>query len=598
MSFLGEIKRRKIFQVAVVYAVVAWLLIQIVATIEEPLNLPSWLDTTVIVLLAVGFPITLIMSWGFNLTPEGLVRDSGDVSAPERTRLSIELVLIAVLVVAVSWLYFRDFGESDEGLTIDRPAVDSVVESDTTNRPLPNSIAVLPFENLSPDPDNAYFAAGIHDSTLNQLAKIGDLVVLSRSSVLQYEKDRPPIAQVAKELNVETVMEGSVRYANGRVLITAQLIDGKTDAHLWSEEFNKELTDVFAVQAEVARNIATAMRVRFLPDEQARIGSRPTESAEAYQHYLYALSLPDIQVFPENRLASIEALGRAIAADPEFGDAYAALALAYYASPRTRQRAVDYAQKAIEMDPAIGKAYYVLGMSNRYYHARQDEARVAFQRAVDLSPNDPHISIRAARQLAELTGQYADAIRIGERVVSIAPRVGNENQLGLIYLRAGRLKAAVRHLREGIRLEPGNYVDHLDLATAQYLIGDRNTAKDNLDLATQLMSPTQTLRADYITYLYGLLDDTTHARQYLQERNLKYDIPVDDASEEVGWALLGTRDKEIALRGWARIIDGYINDDRPVSTGRITRFRDNWLNDAMLEEPEFLELRRRLGFQG
>ena len=299
MSFLGEIKRRKVFQVAAVYAVVAWLLIQIVATVEDPLNLPDWVDTLVIVLLAVGFPIALIMSWTFNLTAEGLVREQGDTASRQGASRKIEYVLIGLLAAAMVWVIYRVEISPSDTLTFggnDFP---------------PNSIAVLPFENLSPDPDNAYFAAGIHESTLNQLAKIRDLTVMSRTSVMQYEQDPPPIPEIAGALNVETVLEGSVRYANGRVLITAQLIDGSTGRHLWSDEFNRELADIFAVQAEVARRIAAALEVQLLPDEQARIETRATESIEAYQHYLHAMSLPNFLIFPEYGPAFIESIKRA-----------------------------------------------------------------------------------------------------------------------------------------------------------------------------------------------------------------------------------------------------------------------------------------------
>ncbi len=300
MSFLGEIKRRKVFQVAAVYLVVSWLIMQVVDVVNEPLNLPDWFDTAVIVALAIGLPIALILAWAFDVTPDGVVKDQGKDAAVQSGGRRIEIVLFGLLIVAVAWLYYRDI----------HPA-------ETVPDVLPNSIAVLPFDNLSLDPEDAFFAAGIHDSTLNQLAKISDLVVIARTSVMQYEKNPPPIPEIAKVLNVEMVMEGSVRYASGRVLITAQLIDGRTGAHLWSDEFNRDLADVFAVQAEVAEHIATAMQVQLLPDERVRIENRPTESTEAYQHYLHALSLPAPFIFPQYMSAQRESLERAIAADPD-----------------------------------------------------------------------------------------------------------------------------------------------------------------------------------------------------------------------------------------------------------------------------------------
>ena len=240
MSFLGEIKRRKVFQVAAVYLVVSWLIMQVIDVVNEPLNLPDWFDTAVIVALAIGLPIALILAWAFDVTPDGVVKDQGGHEAEHSGGRRIEYVLIGLLAVAMVWVLYRvEIDPADQSIKL--------VADEAASDVLPNSIAVLLCDNLSPDPDNAYFAAGIHESTLNQLAKIRDLVVIARTSMLQYAEDPLPIPEIAKALKVATVMECSVRYANGRVLITAQLIDGRTGGHLWSDEFNRDLTDVFAV---------------------------------------------------------------------------------------------------------------------------------------------------------------------------------------------------------------------------------------------------------------------------------------------------------------------------------------------------------------
>jgi TolB-like protein/Tfp pilus assembly protein PilF len=598
MSFLGEIKRRKVFQVAAVYAVVAWLLIQIVDVVSAPLNLPIWLDSVVIILLAVGFPIAVILAWAFDLTPGGVVKDQGTNVTAQSSGRRIEYVLFGLLVVAVGWLVYQDIAPSTSPTVADTsPALD-LVESEPQPGVLPNSIAVLPFENLSPDPDNAYFAAGIHESTLNQLAKIHDLVVISRTSVMQYDNDRPPIPEIAEALNVATIMEGSVRYADGRVLITAQLIDGQTDAHLWSDEFNRDLADVFAVQAEVAEHIAMAMQVQLLPEEQARIANRPTASTEAYQHYLHALSFPSPFIFPQYMSAKRESLERAIAADPDFAEAYMELAWDYY-SERKRDIAVEYAQKAIELDPTLGRAFLVLGIIYEQFYVRQDEARAAYKRAAELGPNDPFILMSHGRRSAEQSGEYAEAIRSGERAVAIDPNdAGLHDQLGFIYLRAGDLPEAVRYISEAIRLDPGVYLDYLNLATVEYLNGDLSVTRENLDRAVQIMASGSTQRVGYLGYLYGLLGEPDKAANLLARLEELNTDRQSDNQLPLGWAVLGTGDKERALRQWTITVNGYLEENRRVSPGRISRFRDNWLNDPMLEEPEFLELRRRLGYKG
>jgi TolB-like protein/Flp pilus assembly protein TadD len=603
MSFLGEIKRRKIFQVAAVYAVVAWLIVQVVTSIETPLNLPDWVDTLVIVLLAIGFPITLVMSWGLNLTPDGLVKEDAEAPA-RRSNLKIEYVLFGLIALALGWLVYRvEFDGSKEVAQATTP-VEQVTEKGAAELPsdvLPNSIAVLPFDNLSLDPDNAYFAAGIHGSTLSQLAKIRDLVVLSRSSVLQYAENRPPIAEIAKALKVETVMEGSVRYANGRVVITAQLIDGKTDAHLWSDEFNRELTDVFAVQAEVAEHIATAMQVQLMPEEKARIGNRPTASTEAYQHYLHALSLPDTRIYPEYIPLRIESLKRAIAADPGFAEAYSDLAMAYY-SRRDLDMTIEAAQKAIELAPSLGAAHLMLGVTLGNYFARQGDARAAFLRAIDFGPNDPESLIIAARNLVGQDLDYADAVRLGNRAIAIEPNSAFlYTWLGFINLDARDLMAAAESMKVAIRLDPGSYEHFLNLAIVEYMSGDPSAVKENLDRAVALMSSGATYRVDYIAYLYGLLGDTDRATELLaryEQAIGETEGSANQSQSPLVWAVLGTRDKERSLQAWTKTVNDYLEQGLPVSPRRIYRFRDNWLDDPMLEEPEFLGLRRRLGFKG
>jgi len=416
---------------------------------------------------------------------------------------------------------------------------------------------------------------------------------------MQYEENRPPIAEIAKALNVETVMECSVRYANGRVLITAQLIDGKTDAHLWSDEFNLDLTDVFAVQAEVARQIAIAMHVRLLPDEAARISRRATESTEAYQYFLRAISVPRPAYFPENRRQQIELLKQAIAADPNFADAHARLAISYY-NDRQRDISAEYAQKAIELDPTNGSAYVILGLTHANYYARQEEARAALLKVKEYSPNYPDSLSVAAWYQGLQSGDWAEAIQMGRRAAAIEPNHSfiNRNLAG-IYLFAGEWAAAASEIRALIRRTPDSYEPYADLATTEYLLGNRDSARENLDRAVNNMPPlAATGRVDRVAYLYGLLGDIEMAESLLARLEAVMVETDGRAPQFLGWSVLGTRDRERSLQEWTRMIDGYIEGGQPASLGRITRFRDNLLNDPMLEEPEFLELRRRLGFKG
>ena len=291
MSFLGEIRRRKVFQVAVVYAVVAWALVEIVATIEEPLGLPGWVDTLVIVLVIVGLPLALILSWVFDLTPAGVVR------TPE-------------------------LDSSDDGSS----------EAATSGRvpqeePLDNSVAVLPLDNLSPNPDDAYFAAGIHEEILTHLAKIRDLNVIARTSVMQYAGAARPISEIANELRVGAVMEGSVRYAGNRVRVTAQLIEARTGTHLWTDTYDRDLEDIFEIQSDIAKSIAAALKAELLADERRSIEKQPTRFPEAYALYLRAMAILHEHGIGamgsrEQRSTVLSYLDQAIQLDSDFALAY------------------------------------------------------------------------------------------------------------------------------------------------------------------------------------------------------------------------------------------------------------------------------------
>lgn len=462
---------------------------------------------------------------------------------------------------------------------------------------LPNAIAVLPFKNLSPDPENAFIAAGIHHSTLNQLAKIHNLIVIGRSSVMQFEDNAPPILEIAEALNVVTVMQGSVRYDNGRVLIRSHLIDGRTGAQLWSQEFNRDLVDLPAVQTEIAERVAMAMQVQLLPDERSRIENRATESTEAYQYYIRARSLPGPLFSSEYLPAYINLLERAVAVDPSFSEAVADLAWGYY-TRRERDTALNYARKAIALDPTSGSAFSLLGVSLEQYYSHQAETRVAYERALELSPNDPDVLIEYGSFLVEEVGENPKAIRIGKRTVAIDPSNASfHGRLGYILLNAGDLPAAVMHLREAIRLDSSVYMNYFELATAGYLSDDRSAARESLDHAVRVMESGATFRVGYLAYLYGLLDEPEQAAKLLAQYEESLGGPEGKKWRPLGWALLGTGDNERALRDWTRTVDGYLEENQPVSRGRISRFRDNWLNDPMLEQAEFLQLRRRLGFR-
>jgi len=336
VSFISELNRRNVFRVAVAYVVVAWLMIEVASVLGPALRLPDWTTTFVAFVLILGFPLALVLSWAYELTSDGMKKTESVPLTESITRTTgrkLDFVIIGVLVLAVGFMFVDNYLPQSgpfAGAEIDPASLQlmpAAPESPTPAAPeqpespvLPNSVAVLPLQNLSPDPNNAYFAAGIHEEILNQLAKLSNLNVISRTSVVRYADSGMSIPQIAAELNVQTVMEGSVRYANNRVLVTMQLIDPETDAHLWSDSYNRDLADVFAIQADIAMNVANALRAEFSQAEQARIEAVPTDSPEAYAEYLRARAAVEYDT-------AFGLLDAAIRLDPEFALAYATKAL-------------------------------------------------------------------------------------------------------------------------------------------------------------------------------------------------------------------------------------------------------------------------------
>jgi len=343
---------------------------------------------------------------------------------------------------------------------------------------LPNSVAVLPFENLSPDTDNAYFAAGIHEEVLNQLVKLQNLSVISRTSVVRFAESNLSIPEIAKELNVETVMDGSVRYAGDRVRISVQLIDGETGEHLWSEVYEREFSGVFAIQADIAKNIANSLEVELSLVEQESMEKVPTNSPAAYRLYLAALG-------PSGGLADV-LLDRAIELDPEFALAYAEKALLSTAqlvgvgdgaSPDEAlelERVVqESAEHALRLDPTLGAAHAALGVVHQS-HWRGDAAEEAFQRANEFSPNDVQVLIMYGR-FKRYRGEYDEAIALKRRAVELAPDDAFPLiQLALTYRFAGDWDAVATANRN--LADSRGFADYEGLAMAEAARGNINEA--------------------------------------------------------------------------------------------------------------------------
>ena len=600
-SLLTELKRRKVFQVAAVYLIVAWLIMQIVDVVNEPLSLPDWFDTVTIMLLAIGFPIVLIMTWAFEITPEGVVRDAGGDMPGRAGNRNLEWVLIGLLVVAVGWVLYRvEINPAEQ--PVDAVAVDTQRET------LPNSVAVLPFDNLSPDPDNAYFAAGVHEEVLNQLAKLRALNVISRTSMLRYEDTGMSIPEIAAELNVETVMEGSVRYADGRVLVTAQLIDPDSDVHLWSDSFNREFADIFAIQSDIAMNIANALRAEFSIEEQASLETPPTDSPAAYALYLRAITTvddPAPSTEPALMAAMHRDLGQAIELDPNFAHAHAYKALLYATTisgllrseerPTRSERAglaSEHAERALELDPTVGLAYSALARVHESY-LRQAEAAEAYERAYELSPNERDMLIDYANFSGLKSDRLDDGVRLARRLTELAPGWGHFI-LGLHLSWAGEYEEALGRFREGIALIPDEPYSHSFLGQIEATVGNPETAVAELRIAETLLGPesTNTFLLASLAEFYGVSGHREDAQQIVDRLEaIDTEYPLGAATHAL--ASLSVGEGASALEWLRRAADDPLPDE-----GLLMEFfiRRNIYADPVLEKPEFVEARAQLGF--
>ena len=462
MSFFKELKRRNVVRVGIAYTVATWLLIQVTDTVFPRIGLPESAVTLVIALLVIGFIPALIIAWAFEMTPDGLKREK-DIDRTQSitpvTGRKLDRVIIGVLTIAVAYLLLDKLVLQPPGQVPVETNPIAVTDPEAvvdTNQ----SIAVLPFVNMSADADNEYFSDGISEELLNVLVKVSTLHVASRTSAFAYKGKDLPISQIARELKVDNVLEGSVRKAGNRVRITAQLIDVETDRHIWSETYERELVDIFDIQEEISNNIVAALKVVLNVDETAALerAQHPTANAEAYEIYLQGRYVWR-QRHEENILKSIELFEQAIAIDPTFARAYEALASAWAILPvwseisnqESMQHAKPAAVKALQLDATLSEARAVL-------------AEVAFDE-----------------------GQWLAAINEYEQALELDPRNPTLHQwLGEAFTYIGYLSKGLEELKIAFKLDPGSPVINQSLVWSAALNREDELAFKHVEIAREI----------------------------------------------------------------------------------------------------------------
>jgi TolB-like protein/Tfp pilus assembly protein PilF len=409
-GFFEEVKRRKVYRVAAAYIVAAGGIIQLASATFPAWELPNWSLRLVILLLLVGFPIALILAWAFDITPQG-IRATPETTTPRTSRRrNIIMLLTTGVVVSVATGFFL----------LPRVAAHKVDKS----------IAVLPFENLSDEKENAYFADGIQDDVLTNLSKIGDLRVISRTSVMQYRGRPTNLREIGKALGVSTILEGSVRRSGNQVRVNVQLIDANTDEHLWANDYDREvaLTDVFAIQSDLAQKIADELQAKLSPAEKSQMTRRPTENGEAYLAFVQAHDLSCAVEDLTKLKQSGQLYQRAIELDPNF-----ALAMARYsqleswmqhthdASAEHRGKARSLAEHALQLQPDLPEAHLALGFSYYYGDNNYEAALKEFEIAQRALPNESEVYL-AIGAIQRRQGKWAESTANLEKAAGLNPK--------------------------------------------------------------------------------------------------------------------------------------------------------------------------------
>ena len=453
MSFFEELKRRNVIRVSIAYVVVGWLVSQVAEFAIETFGAPDWVLKTFVVFLMLGFPIVAIFAWAFEMTPEGIRRER-DVdrkqSIVRHTGRKLDYTIIFVMALALGYfIYDKVENQADDGPV--SVAEVNVQASPTVTADTPSidpSIAVLPFTDMSPEQDQGYFSDGISEELLNVLVKVNGLKVASRTSSFTYKGSTLSLAEIASELKVDHVLEGSVRKAENRVRITAQLIDAKTDRHIWSNTFDRELVDIFAIQDEIANAIVAALSAELgiLEDTPAISVATTTENLDAYELYLKARGL----FLTRQQLGeSIALFERAVKLDPDFARAWEGLAAVYsvveswgFTGRDWDALAIQSAERALELDPGLSTPWAVKGQiaANNEDHV---SSMAHMDRAIQLDPSNATNylwrgidystlgfqteSIADLKRCLEIDPAYANC----KRHLALAYMIVNENELAL-----------------------------------------------------------------------------------------------------------------------------------------------------------------------
>lgn len=516
--FIADLQRRGVIRAAITYVILSLLLILLVPYLKSIIKLPDWTITSILVILGAGFPIAIYLAWNYEHSPDGFIKTSSRASwqnpYPTSRRKPFTgsfLITLLILVIVIMFLYPNSTENSGEN----NREISGVMIDD-------KSIAVLPFENLSNDPDQDYFTDGVMDEILMNLFKIGDLKVRSRTSVMGYKGTTKNVKKIAQELGVTHILEGSVQRSAEKVRITVQLIDAIKDEHLWAEKYDRNLNDVFAIQSEIAQQIANSLKAQISPEVKHRIETIPTNNSEAYDLFLKGREQNGL-FYSEFSVSyiynGIDYFNQAIALDPEYSNAYAGLAQSYWElaqfspdyDPKFWEQSKKYSVKAIELDPENGFAYAQLAEVQYKWDWDKKSALHSFKKAIELDPGNAkfHNGIlwfyfrtndcvnleKESKIISSLQNSEYDPVRYF--FINICRRNLNpisalnpgdyESLTGPVMMYQGKYKEFIKYVNEGNYMGPDNLIYIGIQGEAYALSGDtlkaRQVIKNLADLS-------------------------------------------------------------------------------------------------------------------
>lgn len=455
MSLFAELKRRNVFRVALGYVVLAWIVLQVGETLAPALRLPEWVNSLLAFFLILGFPLAMFFAWAFELTPDGLKLEKNverDASITPMTGRKLDRIAIALLVVALGYFVWQS-----QRLAVQEPGTGAVVAEEVRGTSMQQSIAVLPFINMSSDAEQEYFSDGLSEELLNLLAKIPELRVSSRTSAFSFKGKDFKIADVGRELNVDHVLEGSVRKSGNKVRITAQLIRVNTDTHMWSETWDRTLNDIFAIQDEIAAAVVAELKVRLLGELPQTVATDP----ETYSLFLQTRHTINQRTF-ESLARGETLIKRALEIDPDYVPGWVLLAFIYSYQGDIGQKLPNEAfplaraavERALELDPGFGRAHALLADIMVSYDRDYLGAKREIKFALTSDPNDMH-TLYQASVIETITGNPEEGLRLSLAAIARDPLYGpNYSMLTFTYNSMGRFDEGLSIARKNVELNP------------------------------------------------------------------------------------------------------------------------------------------------